>query len=152
VSDAPALLCDHAAPDAPDPTASLRVALVGNPNSGKSTLFNALTGLRQRVANFPGTTVERVEGSYQREGSTVVVLDLPGLYSLAADSPDEAIALDVVQGRAPGVPASASKSASTLPPCAVSGRPWNAGSSVTTRAARSPATARRSVASAVVMR
>ena len=51
----------------------LRVALVGNPNSGKSTLFNALTGMRQRVANFPGVTVERVEGNYLHGGSAVSV-------------------------------------------------------------------------------
>ncbi len=84
--------------------APLRVALVGNPNSGKSTLFNALTGLRQRVANFPGVTVERVEGSYHHDSTDVSIIDLPGAYSLSPDSPDEAIALDVLLGRAPGVP------------------------------------------------
>ncbi|MFI5309986.1 MAG: ferrous iron transport protein B [Gemmatimonadales bacterium] len=83
---------------------SLRVALVGNPNSGKSTLFNALTGLRQRVANFPGVTVERVEGNYVHGGSTVSLVDLPGTYSLSPESPDETIAMDVLHGRAPGVP------------------------------------------------
>ena len=57
---------------------TLRVALIGNPNCGKSTLFNALTGRRQKVANFPGVTVEWVEGSYGHEGTTVSVLDLPG--------------------------------------------------------------------------
>ena len=82
----------------------LRVALVGNPNSGKSSLFNALTGLRQRVANFPGVTVERVEGNYVHAGSAVSVVDLPGTYSLSPESPDEAIALDVLHGRARGVP------------------------------------------------
>ena len=81
----------------------LRVALVGNPNCGKSTLFNALTGRRQRVANYPGVTVERVEGTYVRDGASVTVLDLPGTYSLSPDSPDEAIALDVVHGRARGI-------------------------------------------------
>ncbi|MFN8574161.1 MAG: ferrous iron transport protein B [Gemmatimonadaceae bacterium] len=83
--------------------APLRVALVGNPNCGKSTIFNALTGLRQRVANFAGVTVERVEGSYQHAGTNVSVIDLPGVYSLSAESPDEAIALDVLHGRALGV-------------------------------------------------
>lgn len=81
----------------------LRVALVGNPNTGKSTLFNALTGLRQRVANFPGVTVERVEGSYKYRGQAIDVIDLPGAYSLTADSPDEVIATDVLLGRAAGV-------------------------------------------------
>ena len=76
----------------------LRVALVGNPNSGKSTLFNALTGMRQRVANFPGVTVEHAEGSYEHDGGRFTVLDLPGTYSLSPQSPDEVIALDVLHG------------------------------------------------------
>src|ERR687896_1689364 len=84
---------------------TLRVALIGNPNTGKTTLFNALTGMRQRVANFAGVTVERVEGSYRGpDGRRVTVLDLPGSYSLSAHTPDEAIALDVLLGRAAGVP------------------------------------------------
>ncbi|HEU4990041.1 MAG TPA: ferrous iron transport protein B [Gemmatimonadaceae bacterium] len=85
-------------------TRPLRVALVGNPNCGKSTLFNALTGRRQRVANFPGVTVERAEGEYRTENGAVEVVDLPGTYSLSPESPDEAIALDVLLGRATGVP------------------------------------------------
>ena len=85
-------------------TRPLRVALVGNPNCGKSTLFNALTGRRQRVANFPGVTVERAEGEYRTDSGTVSVIDLPGTYSLSAESPDEAIALDVLQGRTADVP------------------------------------------------
>jgi ferrous iron transport protein B len=85
--------------------AGLRVALVGNPNAGKSTLFNALTGLQQRVANFPGVTVEHAEGSYLHDEASITVLDLPGTYSLSPQSPDEAVALDVIQGRARGVPA-----------------------------------------------
>ena len=81
-------------------TAPLRVALIGNPNTGKTTLFNALTGLRQRVGNFAGVTVERVEGSYRMpDGQEITVLDLPGSYSLSAGSPDEQIALDVLLGR-----------------------------------------------------
>ena len=76
------------------------MALVGNPNTGKSTLFNALTGLRQRVGNFSGVTVERLEGSYRGpDGRRVAVLDLPGSYSLSAGSPDEEIALEVLLGR-----------------------------------------------------
>ncbi|HEX6747937.1 MAG TPA: ferrous iron transport protein B [Longimicrobium sp.] len=82
----------------------LHVALVGNPNTGKSTLFNALTGMRQRVGNYSGVTVERVEGRYRdADGRPVAVLDLPGTYSLSANSPDEEIALAVLQGRAEGV-------------------------------------------------
>ncbi len=86
---------------APTTPATLRIALVGNPNVGKSTLFNALTGLRQKVGNFPGVTVERLEGTLRsRSGTTIACLDLPGTYSLAASSPDEMIALEVLFGRA----------------------------------------------------
>ncbi len=81
----------------------LRVAIVGNPNTGKTTLFNALTGLRQRVGNFAGVTVERVEGSFRMDdGRRVSVLDLPGSYSLSAGSPDEQIALEVLLKRDSG--------------------------------------------------
>ena len=79
--------------------ATLRVAIIGNPNTGKTTLFNALTGLRQRVGNFAGVTVERVEGGFSMpDGRRITVVDLPGTYSLAASSPDERIALDVLRG------------------------------------------------------
>jgi ferrous iron transport protein B len=88
---------------ASEPRAVLRVALVGNPNTGKSTVFNALTGLRQRVANFPGVTVECTEGSYVHDGQPVEVVDLPGAYSLVPESPDEAIARDALLGQARGV-------------------------------------------------
>lgn len=76
----------------------LRVALCGNPNSGKTTLFNALTGLHHKVANYPGVTVERVTGSFQEDGCRVEVHDIPGTYSLCAHSPDEAIAAEVLSG------------------------------------------------------
>jgi ferrous iron transport protein B len=80
-----------------------RVALVGNPNSGKTALFNALTGSRQKVANYAGVTVERKEGgAVTPAGRRVRVLDLPGTYSLRARSPDEAVTRDVVLGRFPG--------------------------------------------------
>ncbi len=86
------------------PAAARRVALLGNPNTGKSTLFNALTGLRQKVGNFAGVTVERVEGTYRApDGGRVTVLDLPGSYSLSANSPDEEIALEVLLGHASDV-------------------------------------------------
>ncbi|HEX8430703.1 MAG TPA: FeoB small GTPase domain-containing protein, partial [Longimicrobium sp.] len=100
-----------AAPAAPSPAPSARegvlhVALIGNPNTGKSTLFNALTGMRQRVGNYSGVTVERVEGRYRdADGRPVALLDLPGTYSLSASSPDEEIALGVLLGRTPGVDA-----------------------------------------------
>src|SRR5687768_2469480 len=92
--------------DAPRGEGVLHVALIGNPNTGKSTLFNALTGMRQRVGNYSGVTVERVEGRYRdADGSPVTVLDLPGTYSLTANSPDEEIALGVLLGRAQGLDA-----------------------------------------------
>jgi ferrous iron transport protein B len=78
----------------------VRVAIIGNPNTGKTTLFNALTGLRQRVGNFAGVTVERVEGACRApDGRKLAILDLPGSYSLSAGSPDERIALEVLLER-----------------------------------------------------
>src|ERR1700750_1400829 len=80
-----------------------RVALVGNPNSGKTAMFNALTGARQKVANYAGVTVERKEGYLTTPaGRTVSVLDLPGTYSLRARSPDEVVTRDAVLGRLAG--------------------------------------------------
>jgi ferrous iron transport protein B len=82
---------------------TLRIALVGNPNCGKTALFNQLTGSRQKVANYAGVTVERKEGRYTAaSGKLVQVLDLPGAYSLAATSPDEAVTRDVCLGRCTG--------------------------------------------------
>jgi ferrous iron transport protein B len=81
----------------------LHLALVGTPNSGKTALFNALTGSRQKVANYPGVTVERKEGSFVTPlGRQVSVVDLPGTYSLRGRSPDEEITRDVVLGRTAG--------------------------------------------------
>lgn len=81
----------------------LRIALVGNPNSGKTALFNALTGGRAKVANYAGVTVERKEGFLTSPaGRRVSVLDLPGTYSLRARSPDEEVTRDVVLGKRPG--------------------------------------------------
>ncbi|HEX2853236.1 MAG TPA: ferrous iron transport protein B [Opitutaceae bacterium] len=75
-------------------------ALVGNPNCGKSTLFNALTGLKQKVGNYPGVTVEKKVGiAYSQHGQPITIIDLPGTYSLAARSPDEAVTRDVLLGR-----------------------------------------------------
>ena len=82
--------------------AAIQIALVGNPNCGKTALFNLLTGTRQKVANYAGVTIERKEGHYTApSGRSVRVLDLPGAYSLAAASPDEAITRDIVTGRHP---------------------------------------------------
>ena len=82
---------------------SRRMALVGNPNSGKTALFNALTGSRQKVANYAGVTVERKEGVVTApSGRVIQVLDLPGTYSLRARSPDEAVTRDAVLGRLAG--------------------------------------------------
>ncbi|ADG12092.1 ferrous iron transport protein B [Caulobacter segnis] len=85
------------------PLEPARVALVGNPNSGKTALFNALTGSRQKVANYAGVTVERKEGVLTApSGRPMRVLDLPGTYSLRARSPDEAVTRDAVLGRLAG--------------------------------------------------
>ena len=70
------------------------VALTGNPNTGKTSLFNALTGSNQHVGNWPGVTVERKEGRFRMGGGEVKVVDLPGIYSLGAASLDEEIAAD----------------------------------------------------------
>lgn len=92
--------------DTPPKSAPLepaRVALVGNPNSGKTALFNALTGSRQKVANYAGVTVERKEGVLTApSGRQMRVLDLPGTYSLRARSPDEVVTRDAVLGKLAG--------------------------------------------------
>lgn len=72
------------------------VALAGNPNTGKSTVFNALTGLRQHTGNWPGKTVTRAEGGFQYKGARFKLVDLPGTYSLLSTSPDEEVARDFV--------------------------------------------------------
>src|SRR5881409_3579014 len=79
------------------------VAIAGNPNCGKSTIFNTLTGLRQKVGNYPGVTVEKKTGRFfGSHGEPMELLDLPGSYSLQVRSPDEAVARDVLLGRQPG--------------------------------------------------
>jgi ferrous iron transport protein B len=78
--------------------APLCLGLLGSPNSGKTTLFNALTGLRARVGNYPGVTVERREGEIVQEGRRVAIVDLPGTYSLTPLSPDEEIVERVLRG------------------------------------------------------
>jgi ferrous iron transport protein B len=82
-----------------------RIAIAGNPNTGKSTIFNALTGLRQKVGNYPGVTVEKKTGRFfGSHGEPMELLDLPGSYSLQVRSPDEAVARDVLLNRLPGTP------------------------------------------------
>jgi ferrous iron transport protein B len=82
-----------------------RVAVVGTPNVGKSTLFNELTGLDQRVGNFPGVTVEPLVGRIADGTSTVELIDLPGIYGMSAASEDERLTIDVLAGRHPSIPA-----------------------------------------------
>jgi len=94
------------APVAPAQSTTVRTVVVaGNPNCGKSTLFNALTGLRQKVGNYPGVTVEKKTGQCRgAHGEPINLIDLPGVYSLQTRSLDEAVARDVVLGRLPDTP------------------------------------------------
>src|SRR5580692_6349589 len=93
-------------PKAPTPPGTLKtVVLIGPPNSGKSTLFNKLTGLRQKVANYPGVTVEQRKGLMAGVGrDDLTLIDLPGIYSLTPYSEDARVAVDVLRGRMPGTP------------------------------------------------
>ena len=94
------------ATSSPAPVAPRYVALAGNPNSGKTTLFNALTGLRAKVGNYPGVTVERKEGRLvdSLKDRPIIVLDLPGTYSLSPQSLDEQVSRDALFHRLPGEP------------------------------------------------
>ena len=78
-------------------------AIVGPPNSGKSTLFNRLTGMRQKVANFPGVTVEHHSGRVRLPGGDIDLIDLPGVYGLNPHSEDERVTRDVLVGEMPGL-------------------------------------------------
>ncbi len=73
------------------------IALAGNPNSGKTTLFNELTGTRQHIGNYPGVTVDKKVGTYADNGRSYKVVDLPGTYSLTAYSPEELAARDFIK-------------------------------------------------------
>lgn len=91
-------MSSHAPPRSPV------IALLGNPNTGKTTLFNALAGLNQRVGNYPGVTVETKKGHLHHAGRTLDLIDLPGTYSLAPRSPDEMVAVDLILGQQAGEP------------------------------------------------
>jgi len=94
--------CCSKSSDGPTATPFRTIALVGPPNSGKTTVFNRLTGLRQKVANFPGVTVEQHSGTIKTESGEVQLIDLPGIYSLVPHSEDEQVTLDVLNGEMPG--------------------------------------------------
>ena len=81
----------------------LTVALLGNPNTGKSTLFSAIAGIPTRIGNYPGVTVEEKVGTFLYRGHTIELIDLPGTYSLNAKSPDEQVAVDVLHGNIDGI-------------------------------------------------
>jgi ferrous iron transport protein B len=81
----------------------IRIALAGNPNVGKSTLFNRWTGMRQHVGNWPGKTVEKKEGTFKYKGQEIEVVDLPGNYSLTAYSVEEVVSRDYIVDEKPDV-------------------------------------------------
>src|SRR4051812_14670058 len=103
--------CCDSTTDRHTSSAELTIALAGNPNSGKTTIFNALTGLRQKVANYPGVTVEKKTGRCKLPHTSthaerwVNIIDLPGTYSLISRSPDERVAMEVLRGLRPDTPA-----------------------------------------------
>src|SRR4051812_24044679 len=91
--------CQNSDSGATAKAGTLTVALAGDPNCGKTTIFNALTGLRQKGANYPGVTVEKKTGRCKlADGSFANVIDLPGTYSLISRSPDEQVAMEVLRG------------------------------------------------------
>ena len=81
----------------------ITVAVAGQPNCGKSTMFNAITGAAARVGNYPGITVDRLEGHYLINGYDIKLIDLPGTYSLTSYSPEEVVARDVIIDERPDV-------------------------------------------------
>ncbi len=83
----------------PKHRAALTIVLAGNPNCGKSALFNAFTGIRQKTGNWPGVTVDRKEGRFELDGREVAAIDLPGIYSFDASSLDEEVSRDYLLSR-----------------------------------------------------
>ncbi|MBC8507300.1 MAG: 50S ribosome-binding GTPase [Anaerolineales bacterium] len=81
----------------------LLIALAGNPNSGKTSLFNAITGSKQHVGNWPGKTIAKKEGEFQHRGYDIKIVDLPGIYSMSAFSPEEVIARDFIVQEKPDI-------------------------------------------------
>jgi ferrous iron transport protein B len=104
-SSAPTFLSKHATLQHPSTSHNFTVAVIGNPNTGKTTLFNALTGLSLHTGNYPGVTVESAMGEFTVEGQRFLAVDLPGTYSLAPRAPDEMIAVSVLLGFGKGVAA-----------------------------------------------
>jgi ferrous iron transport protein B len=107
------------------PTKRLTIALAGNPNSGKTTVFNNLTGTRQKVGNWPGVTVEKKEGHVRFNGLDLTIVDLPGTYSLTPFSIEEVVARNYLLDERPDVVSTSStpptsNAASILPPRSVS--------------------------------
>lgn len=91
-------------PQNPASPSQLTVALLGNPNTGKSTLFSALAGIPTRIGNYPGVTVEEKVGRFTHRGTTIDLVDLPGTYSFTPQSPDEQVAVDVLRGHMADMP------------------------------------------------
>ncbi|UCC65759.1 MAG: 50S ribosome-binding GTPase, partial [Anaerolineae bacterium] len=89
--------------DTPPSSKTITVALAGQPNVGKSTVFNVLTGLNQHVGNWPGKTIEQKVGTYRKNGLAISIVDLPGTYSLTANSLEEVIARDYIIKERPDV-------------------------------------------------
>src|ERR1044071_8666968 len=104
-SAAPKLSSQHATLRSPATGRRYSVAVIGNPNTGKTTLFNALTGLSLHTGNYPGVTVESAMGEFSVDGQRFLAVDLPGTYSLAPRAPDEMIAVSVLLGFGKGVAA-----------------------------------------------
>ena len=90
-------------PTSPVTVAPLTVAVIGNPNTGKSTLFSALTGIHSRIGNYPGVTVEKKVGVFRYDGREIRLVDLPGTYSLSPRSLDEMVSVEVLLGRQPEI-------------------------------------------------
>jgi ferrous iron transport protein B len=105
VSSAPERSSPHATPRRPSKNPSFTVAVIGNPNTGKTTLFNTLTGLSLHTGNYPGVTVESAMGEFTVDGQRFLAVDLPGTYSLAPRAPDEMIAVSVLLGFGKGIAA-----------------------------------------------